>query len=505
MRFGTKLSIVLAVPLVTLTLAIGFAYERESQRVLHGELAKEGHAIALIAKIAAEDYLRDRQIEDLKLLVDRMTNYERVLGFRLWDENSHLIYESSSLDSFPFQNVEDLQAVLRDGSEREMRRQFAAQQAIGFIYPLNDDDGRVRGAIQTLQLESYMQADARRGLTFIIVLTLATLGATFAIILAVTRFSVSAPIERLVGSIREVGAGAHPTRITKRSDDELGWLAWEFNGMVERLESARLSLMEEQEQHRQTEANLRNADRLASLGRLAAGLAHEIGTPLNVISGRAGSLMRDRSDHETAQRNLGIILAQSDRIESIIRDMLDFARVKSARRVTTHLDVVLRDALDLVEPQLRAGRVEVQVELSEPLPAVIADPDQLQQVFLNVLLNAMDAMEGGGRLQVSARVERRRPPDRAGPARAAVCIEFADSGSGIPPENRERVFDPFFTTKEVGHGTGLGLAVSYGIVREHGGWFDLFSEAGVGTRFTVVLPLGDDSRPDPAGEGEKSA
>jgi signal transduction histidine kinase len=297
------------------------------------------------------------------------------------------------------------------------------------------------------------------------------------------------PIAELERSFRQVGGGDLPARVPVRGDDELGRLALEFNRMCERLESAHRSLVSEQRRRQQVEDRLRNAQRLAGLGRLAAGLAHEIGTPLNVISGRTDVLLRHLASDERSTRNLKAISTQSERIVRIVRDMLDFARMKTPRRMPTSVAELVHTVVDLSRGELERCGVAVQIEIPEELPAVIADADQLQQVFMNLVVNARDAMTSGGTLLITAVDQSLPHPERGGVTRRHAVVSFEDTGAGIPEEHRERVFDPFFTTKEPGKGMGLGLAVSYGIVEEHGGWFDLESHPGQGTRVTVYLPI----------------
>jgi signal transduction histidine kinase len=169
--------------------------------------------------------------------------------------------------------------------------------------------------------------------------------------------------------------------------------------------------------------------------------------------------------------------------------MLDFARQKPPRRVATDVSAVLRATLELLERQFVSRNVGVETAFADDLPPVTADPDQIQQVFLNLALNAVDAMPSGGTLHISARLETVNHPEREGAPAPCVAIAFADTGTGIPEADRSRVFDPFFTTKDPGRGTGLGLSVSYGIIEEHGGWLDLQSRVGEGTCFTVHLPV----------------
>jgi signal transduction histidine kinase len=489
LRIGLRLTLSLIVPLVALTVVIGVLYGRRSQRILHEELAKEGRAISLVVQIAITDYFVHDQLFEIEELVDRVTNYEHVLGLRVFDPVGRLVYQSASLKPYPFQSSRQLRTVLAERKSAMTHRTVGRETAVGTIVPLIDDGGRLRGAVQVLQLESYIHQDMAATFNFILILILSMAAAIVAIVLVVTRMSITRPIADLVGSFREVSVRGVPAGVPIHAEDEFGWLAREFNGMCDRLHSARLSLIAEQDHRRDIETRLRNAERLAGLGRLAAGLAHEIGTPLNVISGRAESLLRASRGNELAERHLRIITSQTERITRIVRDMLDFARKKPARRVELDLRDPIHDVLELLEEQFQKRQIEVHVEPADGLAAINGDPDQLQQVFLNLTLNAMDAMPAGGELRIASSLELLSNPERGGPPQLCIAVCFEDFGSGILAQDRNHVFDPFFTTKEAGQGTGLGLAVSYGIIEEHGGWFDLRSELGQGTRITVILPV----------------
>ncbi len=452
-------------------------------------------SITRVVQIASEDYLRDRQVSDLRLLADRITGYERVLGVRLFDRDGRLMYQPGSLDPYPFQHWSELRRALAEKRTFEMRRTIGNQSVLGFIFPLSNRRGQLTGAVQILQLESYIAQDERDTRTFILVLTLAMTAAMLVSVLLVTRVNISRPIARLVQSFREVGASEIPTRVPVKGNDEFAWLLREFNGMCQRLETTRASLLQEQEHRRHVEAELRNAERLAGLGRLAAGLAHEIGTPLNVILGRAESVQRTEAVTPTGARHLAIIVSQTERIARIVRDMLDFARMKPRRHEAMDLRATLRTTLDLVERRCTEQRVVAELVAPDDLPLVLADPDQLQQVFLNLAANALDAMPDGGRLRIECGAARASNPERTDPPRDCVRVTVADSAGGLAPEAIKHVFDPFYTTKDAGRGTGLGLSVAYGIIEEHGGWFDVHSAPDQGTRFSVFLPV----RPEPVG------
>ena len=237
------------------------------------------------------------------------------------------------------------------------------------------------------------------------------------------------------------------------------------------------------------ERTMVQAERMAAVGQLTASLAHEIGTPLNVISGNA-EYLRALGEHAPEIREgLDAIVQQTDRIAAFIRQLLRFARPETQRPELVPLTVVIGDALNLLRDELHRAQVNARVEMGPDLPALLLDPDQMQHVFVNLLLNAVHAMPGGGELVVAARrVE--RPGGEGHPAGSGVEVRVTDTGTGIAPEHLGRIFDPFFTTKGGGRGTGLGLAITRRIIEDHQGQVAVESRAGAGTTVTVTLPTG---------------
>jgi two-component system NtrC family sensor kinase len=488
MTLGTRLALSLAGPLVLVMLLFGYIDQRTSRSLLHDELAREGRSMARMVQIAMEDALRDRQIEDVRALVDKVTGYERVLGLRIFDNQGTVIYQPTDLASFPVADAGTLNTALETGTPSETHGRVGDQLVLTFLVPLRDPKGQILGALQLLQLESFIEEDARASRNSIATLTALMILVTTGMVILVTRVSVHRPAADLVGSFREVGSGDLTARVPVRRGDEFGRLAQEFNGMCERLEASQRSLMDAQDERRRMEERLRHAERLAAIGRLAAGLAHEIGTPLNVIGGRAERLLRSLHDDEPAARSLRIICTQMERIARIVHGMLDFARMREPRLAKTEIASILGKVLELLGQKFEEASVGVVASLQGGAGAVLADADQIHQVFLNLCANALDAMPRGGTLRVSAERVDRPHPEGNGAALPFVAVTFEDTGAGISRENLDRIFDPFFTTKDVGRGTGLGLSISYGIVREHGGFFDIDSEPGRGTRLTVYLP-----------------
>ena len=313
-------------------------------------------------------------------------------------------------------------------------------------------------------------------------------------VLLALRAGVTAPLRRLLEGIDAVGKGDLSRVLLAEREDDIGALANRFNAMTASLREAK----EEAGRHAETrlalETRLNQSEKLATIGQMAAEIAHEVGTPLNVIGGRARALDKKGGDPEEVARNAAIIQAQVLRITKIINQVLAFSRKRGPTLTKVSLGQVVAEALDFVAETLQRQGIAAELRAVPALAEVPGDPDQIQQVCLNLLMNAVHAMPAGGRLTVTlARVTRQRGGlDLAAPAEYAL-IEVADTGAGISSDHRANIFEPFFTTKNEGQGTGLGLAVSHGIVKDHDGWIEVESPpAGVptGTVLRVYLPLG---------------
>jgi PAS domain S-box-containing protein len=234
-------------------------------------------------------------------------------------------------------------------------------------------------------------------------------------------------------------------------------------------------------ERKRIEQQLRHTERLAELGTLASGMAHEIGTPMNVILGRAEYLMR-RTQEEKTKQGLETIVTQVERITKIMNQLLTFARRRPLERRPMDLRKTVEDCLEIVQERLGRHKIQVKTAFEDSIPQVLADPDHMSQVLLNLIINALHAMSDGGTLSIGLR----KSGDRA-------VVTVTDTGHGISHQDLQKIFDPFFTTKEVGKGTGLGLTVVHGIIQEHGGTITVESELGRGTTFTITLPVSGES------------
>ncbi|TAL23567.1 MAG: HAMP domain-containing protein, partial [Nitrospirae bacterium] len=304
---------------------------------------------------------------------------------------------------------------------------------------------------------------------------------------------VSTPLTILTRGMERVAAGELDYTVKIDTRDEMGELATAFNAMTSDLKKAKNELVEwgntlekkvedKTEEIRKAQAKLIHSEKLASLGRMAAGVAHEINSPLTGIV-TFGHLLRKKFPEGSQDReDIEVIIEQANRCSNIIKGLLGFARATSAEKGPTNINDIVNSSLNMVRHKADFFNIKVVLELDESLASIRADASQIQQVFLNMIINAADAMEGKGTFTVTTRkVDENGVP--------FVEVEFNDTGPGINEEDIPKLFEPFFTTKPVGKGTGLGLAVSHGIIQDHGGRIRVRSAIGKGTSFFVRLPF----------------
>lgn len=351
-------------------------------------------------------------------------------------------------------------------------------------------DGKRLGAIELSEsmdeLHEYVQGSMRR-YSFIIagcvvsgLLLMTVLGSIW----------IARPMRKLRAQAERIGTGDFTTSVNLSGSDELAELSSTIERMRGQLEKARLAEQAANEEKLAALETLRHTERLATLGQLSAGMAHELGTPLNVISGRAKLISRGGLPEEDVTRSARIIGEQSERMTVIMRQLLSFARRSESRKQQVDLGPLLRTIEPLIAPTAHNQKVELAIgENGEPF-LVEVDSGQLQQVLLNLCLNGIQAMPEGGRLELEYLRTQATPPETLETDRRDwACIRVCDQGTGIDDETLKQIFDPFFTTKDVGQGTGLGLSIAYGIVEEHGGWIQVDSTVGQGSCFNVYLPL----------------
>lgn len=336
--------------------------------------------------------------------------------------------------------------------------------------PIRDPQQRIIGALYVGLLRAPLlerqNALTAMVLSMVLVATLASLALLLFMMAVVLR-----PIGRVLSMAQRISEGDLSARVGACPPGEMGTLCRAIDRMADAVaqREAQLELAARQQ--------IGRSEQLASIGRLAAGVAHEINNPLTGVLTFA-HLMRDKSNMDDQDReDLDLIIHETTRAAEIVRNLLDFARERASIKEPLEINEVVRRTVRLIRNQKSFDRIAIEEELADGLPQVDGDMNQLQQVFLNLALNACEAMPEGGLVTIHSE-------SRDG----KVLVRVTDTGCGIKPEHREQIFEPFFTTKPVGKGTGLGLSVSYGILQQHGGSLEFQSEEGRGSTFTVILP-----------------
>jgi signal transduction histidine kinase len=300
------------------------------------------------------------------------------------------------------------------------------------------------------------------------------------------RWLVGRPIAMLVDQARRIGRRDFSANLAFRGADELGELATEMSAMSGELARALAAIERATEARIHAVEQLRHADRLSTVGKLAAGVAHELGTPLSIVVGHSQMISGAEVTGDAALESARAIEREAMRMTRIVRQLLDFSRRKGPEGTTCAPAEIARRSLGLLAPMLDRGAVTHEVIASTPSPRALIDEDSLQQVLTNLIINATQAMPQGGRLTVTIGRAVAAPPETPEAPRPCVRVDVTDTGTGIPDDARDHIFEPFFTTKQPGEGTGLGLAVVYGIVVDHHGWISVDTSAR-GTSFGIFL------------------
>lgn len=295
---------------------------------------------------------------------------------------------------------------------------------------------------------------------------------------------VGKPVQRLIALTQAVGAGDLTPRVEPSGGDELGRLGIALNHMVGLLQQSQRALQDETRARLDAAERLRHADRLVTVGRLSAGIAHELGTPLNIVLLRAQLISGLGED--LATKHASVIEAQVGNMERIVKQLLGFARKNASTPSAVDVGAVVQGVREMLLPTAQARMSRIQFE-GRAGPAAQVDRQSLEQVLSNLVMNSLQAMPPGGVVSLSCKeTTRARHPLEA--ERPWVCVEVSDVGPGLPPQVRERLFEPFVTTKPVGVGTGLGLSVAWGLAQEWGGWIEVSPPEDAGCRFSCYLP-----------------
>ncbi len=492
--------VVLTVALMLISVSVANQSRDERKQLAQLEAANLAEHLSLFPEQIDQD--------DLVRLTNLVSGSRpSVVTVRVWKLNgAEFSVEAASDDSLPLGDIPDeTKNALRQGLASEIVNQSHSKtdESLFRVFAPVVIRHRVDGAVEVVEKLDTVSNIALRyalNLSWIALVTVLLMTAAFYLLF---QSLVYRPLEKLLAAMDKAKTGNLTVEIVNKEKlDEFGLVSNEFNSMMSQIhemtiererrneilrENVREATAELSAKNEQLEtANLElfraarqmsEMERLAAAGQTAAQFAHEVGTPLNLISGHVQLLQTSLTGNPKDGNRLRTISAQIERIENIVREMLDRARFGVSKQKTVNLNDVLNKIFDAVEPTLQESNVELVKNLDARLPPISGDGERLQQVFLNLVKNALDAMPEGGRLEVSTSSEHRR-----------ILVEFTDNGVGMSDEVREHIFQPLFTTKERGRGTGLGLVVVKQIMQNHEAEIKVTSEPGRGTKFELYFP-----------------
>jgi signal transduction histidine kinase len=478
MRITTRMTLTLTVLALVVLGGFGFYVAQRSQEELEDTVARKTRLIvhALIAGI--EHDLRDSSWTDIQDTLQRLRGHE--IDVRVVDASGHVHAESPDAGPVDDRERAAIESATRGETRFVVLRDEDPMRAL-YTAPLADGHGGLIGAVSVTQRLVGMTAavaETRRDAAMAVA---AFVLAAAAAASWIGRVHVAAPIGRLVAAMRRVREGQLAGVGAREQTSEIQELGREFDLMVAQLVKARRELVDAEAGRTDLERRLQRADKLISIGQLAAGVAHEIGSPLQVLVGRARAIATRDYDTTEMRRQALIIADQGERIAAIVERLLDYARRHPARPVATNAEDAAASVVDLLSGEADRRGITLVCVRGGAMPHVMSPPGELQQIVLNLTLNALDATGRGGEITVEVQAAVSR-------GERGVAIVVADTGRGIPDEQRERVFDAFFTTRAEQGGTGLGLAVVRSLAVEHGGHVTLESAVGRGTRISVWLP-----------------
>ena len=490
MKLGTKLTFYISLIIILVLSGYGYFHIITRRDILIRKMKVEVRSICRTLKVPLEKISLPREMEYVQELIDTVEEYEKTLGVIVYHQGRNLTFRSRSLGEGIEPYLVLIKKSIKEDLPQEEFRVYKKDPVFAYVFPLKDRNVKNIGGVAILQYTSFMEKDARGAEWGIFITILVLIGGTVAFVLFGTRKWISQPISQLMSGVKNLAKGNFDTQFVLSRKDEISELAQAFNQMAVDLRKAQEQIIKEAETTIELERTLRQSEKLATIGQLASGLAHEIGTPLNIIGGRAELIKRKIKDREGEQKDLDIIIQQAERITKIIQQLLGFVRKKRPEQKGLNIKTLLETTLDFLDHQIQKQGVKVVKDLKDNLPIVTGDSDQLQQVFLNLILNAIQSMPQGGELRIGASSKWISKEGIEDGQQEYVVLSVVDTGMGIEKEVVENIFNPFFTTKE-DKGTGLGLTVSQGIVQDHEGWIEVESEIGEGSQFRVYLPASE--------------
>ena len=512
-----KVTLLLSLVVVVVVFVVTFVINKISADIIVNDLkersTKAANEIAKELGKAPQIPAADGVESDLLDAVEINRSIKEISVFGLKQKEPEFVATSSPTNNIPV--TDEIRWAIREGKTTYHLHDNGDERFWDIVVPIyhriaKTNQQRILGCVSVLT--SLKQADliTQQNLRVAIIFAPAAILLLIVLLNVLFRFTIHRPVKKIQEAMAQAEAGDLKAEVVLNSSDELGMIAGSYNRMLRQIREAtteRISLIERinnfnvelkskvenataeltkrnrelrelNEKLLKMQLELVRLERLAVAGQLTATFAHEVGTPLNLISGHVQLLIESFSDNEFLLKKLILVQSQIRRLSEIVRRLLDATRRPKLELAAVNLNQLIQEVSALIRPTLQLRKVEFDHRLQEDLPVIQADRKQLEQVLLNLINNSLDAMPDGGHLLIETETR----------SDQFVAIKIADTGQGIERENIERLFQPMFTTKEIGQGTGLGLTICRAIVKEHGGAIEVKSTVGEGTTFSVFLP-----------------
>jgi two-component system, NtrC family, sensor kinase len=503
MRFKVSYKIIAAVVGVTLVIIgfIAYLILNAQQNLLIAELERSAHQLSETVKSSTKYDMLLNQRESMYRVLGTIGQQSGIQKVRIFNKEGKIIYSTDTSDNGKMVDKRAEACYACHAADRAIEKlpisqttrifaDTAAGRTLGIINPIYNEpscwqsdchahtkDQKVLGVLDiTMSL-----AEVDQGMTNsrmkVGIFALIGVGALSLIIYLLVDVIVLIPVSQIAAATHHVAKGDLNYSISVKKRDEIGDLAGSFNAMTKQLSEA--------------QRQLHQSDKLASVGRLAAGVAHEINNPLTGVLTYSSYLLKRTADNPELKEDLEVIVRETKRCREIVKGLLDFARQSTPEKRPRDVNEIVNRAVRILQNQFSLHRIELEQKLSSELPQVSADSSQIQQVLVNLFMNADDAMgEKGGKITVATSLASPESSKASGlpKDRQFVQIDIVDTGCGISPQNLTKIFEPFFTTKGQ-KGNGLGLAMVWGIIEKHDGRISAKSDLGKGTTFTILLPV----------------
>lgn len=483
MSLQAVLLIYVVVPLVIALGLFGYLSLSSIEKQVEKQMQKDLELVARAVRLPLSYALEKGRMGSIRQSLESVFAIGRVYGAYVYDKTGKEILNLGHAATEPRRDW--LAALAADGESRGEYGRVADRRVFSYFVPLTDMGGQISGLLQLTRKKSEFKDNLRS----IRVRGAVTLGMLLVMLSALVLYghhrALGRHLGRLASSMSRVAQGERKHRFNYRGPKEIVRIGETFNGMLDSIDEAESTITEQRRKQDALEERLRRTEKLAALGRLAAGTAHELGTPLCVVSGRAQRALREKNLSEEQQKALAAIREEVDRMEHIIKQLLDFSRCNPLHCSLSHPARLAATVASSLNEEARLNRTRVTLagpEDTEPIPL---DPKRVQQALINLVRNAIQSAPSG---------EVRLTWGKDG---QGVFFDVEDDGIGVPPEDRSKIFEPFYTTKAVGKGTGLGLSVVHAVAEEHGGSVEVGQSEMGGASFRLLLRP---TQNDPPGE-----